>query len=141
QECGPWMLADVVGAAWVGSVEDVRIAVRCAGRVCELRCGLVVAESHAEPERGMQLEVPGAGGAALVRQYLRVARQLELIQVRVPRARRVRVEQQRGLIVPGVLPRVSDRVRRLRAQGRRLVALGNCRARRATEHAEQNEQG
>ena len=112
------VVADVVGGVRVGAVEDVGVAVGRARRVRELRRRLVVAQCHPEPESRMQLEVERPGGAALIRQHLRVGRQLQLVEVRVSRARAVRVEQQRRLVVPRVLAGVADRVVRLRTEHR-----------------------
>ena len=105
----------------------------------ELRGGLVVAQRHPEPEGRVELEVPGPGGAGLVRQHHWVARDPHVIEIRVARARRVRIEQQRGLVVARVLPAVADRVGRLGTEGVGLAALRYDRARRSGEHPDQHE--
>jgi hypothetical protein len=88
----------------------------------------------------VHLEVPGSRRASLVREHLRVGRQLHVVEVRVARARRVRVEHQRGLVVPRVLVAVTNRVGGLRTERRiRFAALERrrkrCRARRRARRA------
>ena len=139
QERGARVMADVVRSRVVPVVEDVRVAVRDARGVRELRGGLVVAQRHPEPEGRVELEVPGPCGAGLVRHDHRIAWDLQVVETRVARARLVRIEQQRGLVVARVLPAVADRIGRLGTEGVGLAALRYDRARRAGEHPDQHE--
>jgi hypothetical protein len=79
QERRSRMLADVVRDARIRPVEDVRVAVGRARRVRELRRRLVVAERDPDPEGDVELEVPCARRAGLVRQHARIARQPQVV--------------------------------------------------------------
>jgi hypothetical protein len=88
------MTTDVVGLSRIGPVENIAVAVRRARSVRELRCGLVVAEVHAEPEGDPVLEVERATRAILFRQNRRILRNDQSVLLVVARARRVGVEEQ-----------------------------------------------
>src|ERR1700748_328067 len=58
------MLANEVRSSRVRVVEDIRVGVRLT-YICEVRIRLAIANRHAEPECGMQLEVPSAASPIL----------------------------------------------------------------------------
>ena len=96
------MLADVVRRLGIGPDEVVGVGVRLAD-LGELGCGLGVAQREAEPERRSQLEVPGRSHPTLRGERVRLGRQRHQVGDVVARARHVRLELDRGLVVTDVL--------------------------------------
>ena len=96
------MLADVVGRLGIGPHQVVLIGVRLAG-LRELRRRLGVAQRQAEPEGRPQLEVPRRADPARRGDQSRLGRQRHQVGDVVARARDVRLELHRGLVVADVL--------------------------------------
>ena len=96
------------------SESGVQVCVYSGGR-------LRVAEVQAEPERDAVLEVPRPAGPVLLRQRWRLHRQLQPVDLVVPGAGAVVVEQDRRLVVARVAALVADGIEDLGAQGIAIV--------------------
>ena len=102
----------------------VRVAVRRA-LLREVRGRLRVAHRDAEPERRPPLEVPRPAGAVLLRLRRAFFGQLHVVEeVLTSGAGPVRGELHGRLVVPGVRAVVADRVVRIEAHERPLLAQG-----------------
>ena len=116
------MPADVARRSRIGAVVDVCVAVGRAGHRRAERAaagvgrGLVVTHRNAEPERRVELEVPGATGSILRRRRWRIGRQRQLVGLRIARSGRVRIEQQRRLVVADIRALVVVRLIGLRTE-------------------------
>src|SRR5690349_3832147 len=87
QEGGSGVSANVIRRGRVGAIEDVRVAIRDAGRIRKFRGGLVVAQCHPKPKGNVQLEVEGSAGPILGGQGGGIGGQSKLVYIVIAGAR------------------------------------------------------
>ena len=62
-----------------------------------------IAQHHSKPEGGVQLEIECAAGTILARGHWRINRQGQMIESIGPGTGLIRIEQQRGFIMAGIM--------------------------------------